>query len=126
EMSYHRYAENDLVYVTGIGNRAAAAGLGGSMLEWWTSANTYQTLYEDLTAGRNSAWQKGVVEDLQDIDYYPYLRHYFSHVRMGARRIGASTTDPMFAPVAFINTTGAYAVVVKAAIGGSVNVSGLP
>src|SRR5436190_2266560 len=96
------------------------------MLEWWTPANTYETLFEDLTAGRNSAWQRGVVQNEQNTDYYPYLRHYFSHVRMGARRIGASTTDATFAPVAFINTSGAYAVVVKAAIGGSVDVSGLP
>ena len=126
ELSYHRYAESAPNFVAGVGSRAAALGIGGSMLEWWTPSNTYHTLHEDLTLGRSSAWQRGVVQPLSNEDYYGFLRHYFSHVRMGAQRIGATTSDGNFDPVAFINTNGTYAVVIKAAGPGAINVPGLP
>ena len=126
ELSYHRYGESTPNYVAGVGTRAAALGIGGSMLEWWTTNNTYATLHEDLTLGRSSAYQRGVVQPLNNADFYTYHRHYFSHVRMGARRIGATTTDSAFDPAAFINTDGKYAIVIKATGAGAISIPWLP
>jgi hypothetical protein len=55
-----------------------------------------------------------------------YTQQYFRYVRFGARRIGVTTTDGTFDPVAFINPSGAYTVVVKALAGGTFGVQGLP
>jgi hypothetical protein len=126
ELSFHTYGGYSRAQAEAIGTRAAAHNMGGSMLEWWDTRNTYERLHEYLTWARASAYQKDVVQPLNNEDYYPYLRHYFSHVRMGAQRIGASTTDSAFDPLAFINTNGTYAVVVKATGPGAINVPGLP
>ncbi|HYN09272.1 MAG TPA: glycoside hydrolase family 30 beta sandwich domain-containing protein, partial [Vicinamibacterales bacterium] len=112
------------------------------MLEWWGLGNTYQTLHEDLTVGRNSAWQKGVFFDSfgcqfgQTIGFTAgvpqlcaetlVLRQYMKYVRPGAVRIGATSSSGTHSPVAFLNTDGKYVVVVKAEGTGSFSVSGLP
>ncbi|HYN07043.1 MAG TPA: glycoside hydrolase family 30 beta sandwich domain-containing protein, partial [Vicinamibacterales bacterium] len=115
------------------------------MLEWWGLGNTYQTLHEDLTVGRNSAWQKGVFFDsfgcqfgqtigfTVGVNVMPYLcaetivlRQYMKYVRPGAVRIGATSSTSSLEPVAFINADGRYVVVVKASSSGFFSVSGLP
>ncbi|MEO7966603.1 MAG: glycoside hydrolase family 30 beta sandwich domain-containing protein, partial [Gemmatimonadaceae bacterium] len=54
------------------------------------------------------------------------LRQYFRYVGLGAVRVGATSANNTFAPVAFRNTNGKYVVVVKATAGGSFSVGGLP
>ena len=58
EFSYHRYQGASM---GAIGSRAQAQGIGASMLEWWDTPLSYATLHEDLTLGRNSAWQQGAL-----------------------------------------------------------------
>jgi hypothetical protein len=55
-----------------------------------------------------------------------YLRHYFSFIRMNAVRVGASSGDSRFDPLAFRNANGKLVVVVSATASGSVDIRGLP
>jgi hypothetical protein len=55
-----------------------------------------------------------------------FLRQYYQHVRTGAQRIGATSSTTTLSPLAFVNVTGAYTVVVKAGAGETFSVSGLP
>jgi hypothetical protein len=54
------------------------------------------------------------------------LGQYFRHVRPGAVRLDATTTDAAFAPVAFRNEDGSLAVIVKTDRAGRIRVAGLP
>jgi hypothetical protein len=136
--SYHRYGHS-LPELRQIASRAAQRGLETAMLEWWFGNATYEVLYEDLTIGRNSAWQGHVLNSLFEIDASDttnikapykretkYNRQYYKFIRRGAVRIEAASNNENFASVAFINTDGRYVVVVKAAAGGSIAIQGLP
>ena len=147
ELAYHRYCGVSAANLQALANRAQTHGVATSMLEWWDAANGYQVLHEDLKAGRNSAWQQGPLSNLNTsggvgiatvdtsnpsapvVTTGPLTRYtgqYFQHVRRGARRIGASSTTPTFDPLAFVNSNGGPAVVVKASAGGTFSVQGLP
>lgn len=54
------------------------------------------------------------------------LREYFKHIRPGAVRIGASTSNPRVDPVAFLNSNGRSVVVIKAAANGNATITNLP
>lgn len=126
EYSYHRYAGVSLANLQAIAGRAQKHGLSTAMLEWWTPSNTYRTLHEDLKVGLNSAWQKSVLGGRPEVAEIRYTGHYFRHVRLGARRVGATSSDGTFDPLAFLNANGAHTVVVKATTGGSFSIRGLP
>ena len=139
EISYHRYSGVSDSALQSIASRSVQYGIGASMLEWWDQNNTYQTLHQDLTTGRNTAWQQGTILGICGVDVTDpnnpvvttssatkFFRQYFKFVREGAARIDAATTNSNFDPVAFINRDGRYVVVVKAASGGSFSVQGLP
>jgi hypothetical protein len=115
------------------------------MLEWWHSRNSYEVLHEDLKRGMNSAWQWGALAGKKEpTDLYwindaspanpqvtiaagtKFLRQYFKFIRAGAVRIGATTSNSQFDPLAFVNTDGTYVVVVKAGTGGPFAISNLP
>lgn len=147
ELSYHRYGVNDSLLPT-IAAEAKAQGINTSMLEHIGSG--YQDLHKDLTQGNNSAWQQFVITwgacpaddsgftlintDTCDVNHPvvapsaagKYLRQYFRHVRRGAVRIQATSANGNFAPTAFINKDGTYAVIVKAGAGGTFSVGDLP
>jgi hypothetical protein len=55
-----------------------------------------------------------------------YLRQYFRYIRAGAVRIGASSGQAAWDPLAFVNANGSWVVVVKCAGAGSFQVQGLP
>ncbi|MHC5110912.1 MAG: hypothetical protein ACYTHJ_13665 [Planctomycetota bacterium] len=74
------------------------------MLDWWFDNGTYQVLHEDLTIGRNSAWQGSVLAGLFNIDASdstaPIVtyrtntkcnRQYFKLVRRGVVRVEAAS-----------------------------------
>jgi len=95
-------------------------------------------LHEDLTVGRNSAWQQYVASGHFDIDdsdpAHPtialnrqskYTRQYFHYIRAGALRIGATSDDAQLDPVAFVNRDGGFVVVVEADRGDDLSVVGL-
>jgi hypothetical protein len=145
ELSYHRYSGVSTAALQAIASKAQAAGVSTSMLEWWDRGNTFHTLHQDLTVGRNSAWEQAAITEHSDpgalaISYVnpaspgvatltsptKFLRQYYQHVRRGAVRVGAATTSGALEPLAFRNPDGTFAVVVKAAAGGAVAVSGLP
>ena len=146
EFSYHRYGGVSIRNLQTIAGRAKKYGIGTSMLEWWSNANGYRTLHEDLKTGNNSAWQQGVVAGalnasmclykIDDSDAAnpkvlinnktKFTRQYYKFIRPGAVRIGAATTNGSFDPVAFINSNGKYVVVVKANAGGTFTIDGLP
>jgi hypothetical protein len=142
EIAYHRYGGVSQAALQGIASRAVANGKKTSMLEWWSSGNSYQVLHEDLKTGRNSAWQSGALAGdgtgataLMNVTgnppaaaistYAKFLRQYWKFVRRGALRIGASSSSGTFDPLAFVNTDGKQVVVVKAAGAGSFAVQGL-
>jgi hypothetical protein len=143
-LSYHRYrgfSERDLTELASV---ASAEGLQTAMLEWWSAKNGYVTLHEDLKVGMNSAWEHGSLAGAEPMDLYRidvndpaqpqitlgerarYTRQYFQYVRRGARRIGAASKNDSLDPLAFVNTDGRYAVVVKADGAEEFTVSGLP
>ena len=110
----------------------------------------YEDLHADLTLANVSAWQQFGLAFCGDRDiggsYFAiygaalgsnspnvltgertkYLRQYFRYVGLGAVRVGVTSTDPQFAPVAFRNLNGKYVVVVKASAAGTFGVGGLP
>jgi hypothetical protein len=55
-----------------------------------------------------------------------YLRHYFSFIRMDAVRVGATSGDSRFDPLAFRNTDGKLVVVIRATGSGTAELEGLP
>jgi hypothetical protein len=140
EISYHRY--NSVVDPKDIVSRAVANGKRTAMLEKWDLDGHSGLLYKDLTDLRVSAWQQGQFIDNSacqfnqilfvnngSVDYCPntkLIRQYTKYVRTGAQRIDATSQNPAFAPVAFVNNDGGYVVVIKAESSGSFSVSGLP
>ncbi|MHC4439379.1 MAG: LamG-like jellyroll fold domain-containing protein [Planctomycetota bacterium] len=145
EFSYHRYGGVSLQNLRTIAERARQYGLETSMLEWWSSSNSYRTLHEDLKVGNNSAWQQGVlvgalnsnmalyvVDDsnpanprLMLNDKTKFTRQYYRFVRPGAIRIQSVSQESSFDPLAFINKDGSYVVVVKCNAGGDFSIGGL-
>jgi hypothetical protein len=146
DLAYHRYWGVNDGDLEAIQARAQAYGLRTSMLEHIGSG--YQDLHQDLTVGRNSAWQQFILAWCETRDdggqYYPidissptapqirigsrtrFLQQYFRDVRFGAVRHEATSTSPSFEPLAFRNPSGRWVVVVKANTGGSFTVAGLP
>jgi hypothetical protein len=139
EFSYHRYSGVSIGALQDIAARAVQHGLSTGMLEWWFDNGTYQVLHEDLTIGRNSAWQGSVLAGLFNIDASDpgdpvatyrtntkFNRQYFKFVRRGAVRVDAASDGGTFEPIGFVNPDGGHVVVVKADAGGSFDVAGLP
>jgi hypothetical protein len=147
EFSYHRYAGATPSILQSIAQSAALYGKKSAMLEWIGA--DYNTLHEDLKIANNSAWQQYVLAGLtqwgpdigasyllvDDTASNPvvtlgsqtkFFRQYFKFIRRGAQRIGATSTNSNFDPLAFINPNGNYTVVVKAASGGTFNIQNLP
>lgn len=146
ELSYHRYNSVSDASLLAIGSRAEQRGIRAAMLEHIGS--DYNDLQKDLTLARNSAWQQFTLGfcGTNDIGgaYYKIdntnpsspvliigsrtklLRQYFKFVRRGAVRIGATSKDATFSPLAFVNANGKYVVVVSASAGGQFSVGSLP
>ncbi len=144
EISYHRYNGVSDASLQALASRSVQHGIPIAMLEHIGA--DYNELYQDLTLGRNSTWQQYTLsydDNTDDGTKYllidrahpsavtlsrtaKFLRQYFKYIQPGAVRIGASTLNPAFAPVGFINKNGSYVVVVKASAGGSFSVAGLP
>lgn len=140
ELSYHRYG-GDLSNLQAIAAKGQQYGLRTSQLEWWGGAG-YQALHQDLAIGNVAAWQQGAFIDAYGCGNSQWVtlvngtpaictgsaltRQYTKYVRPGAQRIGA-TGNATFEPLAFINSSGNYVVVVKAESGsGPFSISGLP
>ena len=149
EIAYHRYSSIPTTgQLQGLAQRATQRGMRTAMLEHGGSG--YEDLHADLTLANVSAWQQFGLAFCGDRDiggsYFAiygaalgsnspnvltgertkYLRQYFRYVGLGAVRVGATSTDPQFAPVAFRNLNGKYVVVVKATAAGTFGVGGLP
>lgn len=140
EFSYHRYNGVSDDNLRAIAERGAQYGVRTSMLEHMGSGP--DDLHADLALGNASAWQQFTlaypikdngaqyfVVDGSDIRTgwrTGLLGQYFRYIQPGAVRLGATTTEPAFAPVAFRNEGGGLAVVVKADRGGRIRIAGLP
>jgi hypothetical protein len=148
EISYHRFGQALPSDLTAIAQRGAQYQMRTAMLEHGGSGHDH--LHEDLTLANVSAWQQFglafctpydvggqyfVVSGAQVNQNNPvvqtgrltkYLRQYFRYVALRAVRLGATSSDQRFAPVAFRNANGKYVVVVKASSAGSFTVGGLP
>jgi MYXO-CTERM domain-containing protein len=130
-LSYHRYGSTD--YAT-LPAAAKARNMMTGMLEFIDG--TIDTLYEDLTVAQASAWQKwGLAINTPGNGHYYYeadfanpdapvirmenntalLAQVFRYVRLGARRIGATTAAGQWTALAFVNSNGKQVVVVKTA-----------
>src|SRR5262249_33694783 len=148
ELSYHRYGGATDENLQAIASRAVQYGIEAAQLEW--IGGTYYDLHKDLTLGRNSSWSQFtiawttststddgskyyMIDDhdptqplVQIASRTKFLRQYFKYVKRGAVRIQATSNDPVFQPLAFINADCKPAVVVKADSGGSFSIQGLP
>jgi glucosylceramidase len=102
-------------------------------------------LYQDLTQANNSSWQQFVLEGTGQTDnashYFivdptsgtfhlsstgRYLRQFFTYVRPGYTRVGATTTVSGLEPVAFKSPSGAVTLVANAPGATTLVVGGLP
>jgi hypothetical protein len=146
ELSYHRYGGVSDANLQAIDQRRSAYGIGASMLEHIGSG--HEDLYKDLSIANCTSWQQfalagfgpsddgGVYLLIDETDpanpvvtmgsRTKFLRQYFAYVRPGAVRVGATTDDGAFAPLAFTNPDGRNVVVVKADYAGTVSVRDLP
>jgi O-glycosyl hydrolase len=144
ELSYHRYDGPSERTLSGIDAAARKRSVETSMLEWMGA--THEHLYQDLTSGGVSAWQQytlGFPAGDSGGHYFiiepeappgrrvrlsqsaRYLRQYFRAIRPGAQRLGASSDNSSFKPVAFESPTGRLAVVVSASRGGQLTIQRL-
>lgn len=148
ELSYHRYGGASDANLQAIADRAIQYGIQSSHLE--LIGATYLDLHKDLTLGRNSSWAEFTLawttstsaddggkyymiddhDPNQPVVQYgsraKYLRQYFKYVRRGAVRIQATSDNPDFDPLAFINADCKQTVIVKAGSGGGFSIKGLP
>jgi hypothetical protein len=139
EISYHRYAGVSEADLQTIASTSVTYGIGASMLEYWSPSNTYRTLYQDLTTGRNAAWQEGTILGIYNVDTTnpsqpvvsiaeesKYIRQYVRYIRPGAVRIGATTSAAGSDPVAFVNADGRYVIVVNTTKSSTFAIQNLP
>ncbi len=145
ELCYHRYGGVSDANLRAIAQRREQYGVDTSMLEHIGSG--YQDLHKDLEIANCSSWEQFTIAGFGSDNggaYYvidetnpadptvtigrrtKFLRQYFKFVREGAVRIGATTTDGAYNPLAFINQDGSYVVVVKADAAGTFTIKGLP
>ncbi len=147
--AYHRYGMPAFFVLDDIWERAERFGLRTAMLEH-TQANA-DSLHEDLSVANVSAWQQygiaeraapgsgkvwtscyvmyqGVqgAEKIQLGGKARYLAQYFKHIREGAVRLGATTSNGAKAPVAFRNRDGSHVLVINSQKRGLIEVRGLP
>lgn len=141
-LAYHLYAPGDLAAILAT---ASSYGMRTAMLEYINA--DVDDLLTDLTVANVSAWQKYAIAQptaAQDYAYYTVdrtnpvapsinlnaraapLQPYLRYIRNGAQRIEATSNDAQVRPVAFINASGGYVVVVKATSATSVRFLGLP
>ncbi|HEX6941784.1 MAG TPA: Ig-like domain-containing protein [Gemmatimonadaceae bacterium] len=145
DISYHRYRGVSASALAAIAARAKQYGIRTAMLEHIGA--DYHTLHEDIRDGQNSTWQQYVLAGCFPGDnggkYYVidtsnpqapvvtmgqrarFFRQYFLYVREGAVRIGATSTDARFDPLAFRNANGKLVVVSKVSSTASILVGGL-
>ena len=145
ELSYHRYGGVSDANLRSIAERSKRFGIHAAMLEHIGSG--YEDLHKDLKIANASAWQQFtlafptsdngaqyyVIDDVESSaasvrigSRTRFLRQYFRYIRRGARRIEATTLNPDFDPLAFINADGSYVVAIKADSGGEITITGLP
>ncbi len=144
EFSYHRYITSDKALIQ-IGERARKYGIQTAMLEHIGSS--YKDLHDDLKTGYCSSWEQytlafpakkdngGAYFRIDDTDpdnpgivmgkRTPFLRQYFRYIRKDAVRIDATSSDPIFDPLAFVNKNGNQVVVIKSTGKGNVRIEGL-
>ena len=149
ELSYHRYCGVSDANLSAIAARAAAHGIGTSMLEHIGSG--HGDLQSDLKLGMNSSWQQFamawiqsqgatdsganlyIVNDLNVANptitmgwRTRFLRQYFKFIRRGAVRMDATSSHVDYAPLAFTNVDETTAVAVATERAGQLSVQGLP
>jgi hypothetical protein len=140
EFAYHRYCVTNNQELEQIGAFNTQYGINTAMLEH--GGADYKELHADLALANVSAWQQFALAYCTKDDGYQYfpiqgdtfslgertkfLRQYFKFIHQGAVRIQSSSDTPDFDPLAFINPTDSYVVVVKANQRGSVVIEGLP
>jgi hypothetical protein len=149
EFSYHRYGSVSDANLRAVAMRAAQHGIRSAMLEHIGSG--HEDLHVDLELANVSAWQQFALafcstdpSTERGSNYYlidvrdpasprvlinsrtRFLQQYFLHVRPGAQRIRATSTDGTLAPVAFIPAHGGRVVIVKADAAASFWIDGLP
>ena len=144
EFAYHRYSGVSEDVLKSIAERSSRHGKRTSMLE--RIGADQKALHDDLTLANVSSWQQYTLAfsgnddgdsyfkvDSEDKDAKiaigrrtRYLSQYFRHVRPGAVRIGASTTNTGIDSVAFKNPDGSLIIVLNAKSPGTAEVAGLP
>lgn len=132
-IAYHRYSKASPDVVRGIAETAQRYGVRSEMLEYVSGSASH--LHMDLEAGA-SAWQSYSIGAWRRPDNKPtrgtllyierdtgavypstqglHMMQYMRYVRLDAQRIGATTSVPAFATVAFENKDGGQVVVVRA------------
>jgi hypothetical protein len=148
--SYHRYGPSPSdALLTAFRERARELNVEAAMLEY-TNGGAEQ-LHADLTLAGVSSWQAysllGSLAPEERLPPSPYLmaydlaephpqvvlsgnsrllKHYFSNIRLGAVRLGASSSNSAKKPVLFRNPNGSLALVLRSDEGGMITISGLP
>jgi hypothetical protein len=139
EIAYHRYGTVAPVNLGALATRAKAEGARTAMLEHIGS--DVEDLYADLTIANVSAWQQFTlafpsadngghyfgIENARPVvaSRTRYLRQYFHYVRLGAQRVGATSSASAVRAVAFENANRGLVVVVHTNRSGQVELKGL-
>ena len=144
-LAYHRYARAKPQFIAKIKETAARHGKRVEMLEY-VPGNTSH-LVTDLHEANASAWQSYAIAGWRREDRKPargamvyverdtgkaypshqgmHLMQYMRYVRLGAQRIGASSSVAGAEPTAFENKDGGQVVVVKTSVKGPITVRGM-
>jgi hypothetical protein len=155
EISFHRYSGITDANLNTIRDLASQYNMRTAQLERYDGGGTAQALHQDLKVANVSAWQQFALAYCGASDkgaaYYridqtdpdnpqiilgsrsKFLRQYFMHVDLYAKRISAITsscgdnqTCGDIDPVAFVNPDCSYVVVIKADRLENFSIQGLP
>ncbi len=148
EVSYHKYGAKPISTLQSICNVATTNNITSSMLEWWNDNNDQYELYRDLTYACVSAWQCGIMAEVNSganpntsilmniddsdtanpvINENPkarYYRQYFKYIPTGAVRIDATVSGP-HQVTAYKDTLNREIVVINAQYADSFSIAGL-
>ena len=151
EICYHKYWNQSSADLMEICSLANSHQINSSMLEWWQDGNDQDHLYRDLTLGCVSAWQNGIMAEvnigylnpntnalytIDDSDLSNptvvennntrYFRQYFKYIPKYSQRLEVAPSPANHEVTAYKSPDALHVVVVNADNANTYAIAGLP